>query len=147
MFFATCFVALNNLFLSEYFIIFFALFFYNYFTLFLSRFSVIDDQLIAESSSYDTITKNYVLHEKKGILFVSYTLNYANDLAFMSTADKHNFYDLIKNNNGYILYNDDVSINFTLHKLGLRFIGSVKENLIRAIEDIDSMLLNLLIEK
>ena len=134
-------------FLSQNLIIIFALFFYTYSSMFLSRFSAIDDQIIQVFSSIDTIYKNFVIHEQRGILFTHYTVNYSNHLAFMSNADRNNFFELIKNLHGVISYNHDVSINFSLHKKGLRFFPSTKNELLYDINDIDNMLLNLLIEK
>ena len=90
--------------------------------------------------------KNFTLHTKNGIVFNSHIINYSNSIGFMTQADKKNFFDFIKNNNGYLSFGNDVSINFSIKGKAIKFSKS-KSKLIKSVKDMDNILMNLLIEK
>lgn len=134
-------------FLIDNFVIFFGIFLSVYINSFLTRFSSFDEQLTIDMLSMSQNQSNYTIHENKGILFIENFINYSNNLGFMTQADKKIFFEFIKNNDGYIMFNNGVTINFLLKGKGIKFISPTKNNLIKDIDDIENLLLNLLIEK
>lgn len=146
--FFICFLfSLKNAILIENFLIFFGLYFYIYFCSFLNKISSLDDQLVINELSECEMNENFVIYENKGIFFNEVRIEYTNSLGFMTYADKKNFFDLIKNNNGYLSFNEGVYINFYVKSKGLRFFSQTKYKLIKNVEDIHNILMNLLIEK
>ena len=145
--FLLCIFSLSNNILVDNIIIFFGLFFYSYLYAILTHFSSLDDQLKIVSLEETLPQSNYTIATKKGIFFNKYTIYYANSLGFMSYVDKDNFLDIIKNNDGKMVFTSNVTITFTANKLGLNFIPSTRQSLLHEITDIDNILTNLLIEK
>ena len=127
-------------------LVFLGLFVYIYISKILSRFASYEDQLNLEMVSTNFQEKNYTLQVIKGIIWNEYIVNYSQLLGFISTADKKNLFDLIKNCNGFISYTNDVSINFILKDKGLKWFSKTESKLKKNIKDIESMISNLLIE-
>lgn len=132
--------------LLQNFLVFFGLFVYSYSSKILSRFAPYEDQLNLEMISTNFQEKNCSLQVIKGLIWNQYVVQYSQLLGFMSTADKKNLFDLIKNNNGFISYTNDVSINFILKDKGLKWFSKTEYKLKKNIRDIESMISNLLIE-
>ena len=140
------FLCLNFRFFDQNILIFTGLLFYTYLSSLLSLIAPSEDQL--QLSTYASVQeyKDFTLHSHRGLIFDTYYVYYAKSLGFMTQTDKRNFFDLIKNNNGSIMYSDHTKIKFVLSSKGLRSLSYAKDNLIRNITDIDNMLSNLLIE-
>lgn len=132
---------------SSNFIIILAILVYSYCSALLSRFASLNEQLSLESETKSITRNNFIIHTTSGLLFNTLTLTYSNKLSFLTQADKKNFFDLIKNFRGRIIYSDNITINFQLHGRELKFFSTKMDKLKNNLADIETMLSNLLIEK
>ena len=136
----------NINFLNQNFLIFAGLLINSYLTSFLGLFGSYEDQLQLSLLSSTHIYKDFIVLTHQGIIFNTFYIYYTKPLGFISQADKRNFFELIKNNHGSIMFNDSASIKFVLSTSSLKFFSNAKKKLIRNIMDIDNMISNLLID-